>query len=329
MGADQAPYLRASAPVVTPSSRELRRSLRTDFSPSFKLRLIRSAFRLRQATRLPSLALGGRLQRPIFIIGAPRSGTSLLYAILRSSPEVAHWPGEAHEVWEADYHPALRNWESNALDASDVTPAAAGRIRRCFFLTAGTNRRLLDKTPRNALRVSFVDALFPDACFVFLKRDGRDNVNSLINAWRTPRYRTYRLPSPHSISGTDENWWKFVLYPGWKQDCEGPLEVVCAKQWRISNDIARAALSGLGEGRSIVVAYEKLIEDPERETQRVSDWLGLQFSEPLRVAARTRSATPINTVTPPEAGKWRRENPDAIAAIMPLIAPTMEALGYR
>jgi hypothetical protein len=314
---------------VRPGPRELRRSLRTDFNPSLKLRLIRSAFRLRQASHLPALARGGRLREPIFIIGAPRSGTSLLYAILRNSSQLAHWPGEAHEVWEADHHPALREWESNELVASDLTPKAASRIRTQFFLTAGPRKRLVDKTPRNSLRVGFVDALFPDARFVFLQRDGRDNVNSLINAWRTPRYRTYRLPSPHSIPGTDPSWWKFVLYPGWRDDCSGPLEVVCAKQWRICNETASAALAALGSSRWTGVRYGSLIENPEEETQRVSQFLGLDFDDRLRAAVRARLAVPINIVTPPEAGKWRRENPEEIASIMPLISPTMEALGYR
>ncbi|HEV3471638.1 MAG TPA: sulfotransferase, partial [Actinomycetota bacterium] len=65
----------------------------------------------------------------------------------------------------------------------------------------GRKHRLLDKTPRNALRVPFVDALFPDARYIYLQRDGRENVNSLINAWRTPRYRSYELPQEHSIPG--------------------------------------------------------------------------------------------------------------------------------
>jgi hypothetical protein len=310
-------------------SRELRKSLRTDFNPSFKLRLIRSAFRLRQASHLPALALGARLHEPIFIIGAPRSGTSLLYAILRDSSQLAHWPGEAHEVWEADYHPAMREWESNALGASDLTPKAASRIRSQFFLTAGPRKRLVDKTPRNSLRVDFVNALFPDARFVFLQRDGRDNINSLINAWRTPRYRTYRLPSPHSIPDTDPNWWKFVLYAGWRDDCRGPLETVAAKQWKICNESALETLDTLGESRWIGMRYERLIENSEEETQRVSEFLGLDFGDRLRAAARVRVAVPINTVTPPEAGKWRRENPQQIDSILPLIASTMEALGYR
>ena len=75
--------------------RRLRRSLRTDFSPSLKLRAIRAAFRVRQAAHLPGLLLGGKLDRPVFIVGAPRSGTSLLYATLRRSSRLAHWPGVA------------------------------------------------------------------------------------------------------------------------------------------------------------------------------------------------------------------------------------------
>jgi hypothetical protein len=310
-------------------ARELRRSLRTDFSPSLKLRLIRAAFRAKQATRLPSLLTGGEPSRPVFIVGAPRSGTSLLYAILRTSAAFDHWPGEAHEVWEADYHPALREWESNVLDAGDVRPDAARRIRRSFFLTAGKNKRLLDKTPRNSFRVPFVDALFPDSCFVFLQRDGRENINSLINAWRTPRYRTYLLPEPHAIPGVDPNWWKFVLYPGWRDDLYGPLEIVCARQWTSSNDHALKGLDAVASDRTITVRYEDLVDRPVEETARVMDFLGLPFENAVRERAAQTHENPINIVTPPERGKWRRENPSEIQGILDLIAPTMVALGYE
>jgi hypothetical protein len=307
-------------------ARGLRRSLRTDFSPSLKLRLIRAAFRAKQATRLPSLLTGGELNRPVFIVGAPRSGTSLLYAILRTSTAFDHWPGEAHEVWEADYHPALREWESNVLDAGDVRPDAARRIQRAFFLTAGKNKRLLDKTPRNSFRVPFVDALFPDACFVFLQRDGRENINSLINAWRTSRYRTYRLA--HSIPGVDPSWWKFVLYPGWQADAAGPLEVVCARQWQTSNEHALAALSPLASKRWIRVRYEDLVDRPVAEVGRVMDFLEVTYDEAVRNRAAATATTPINIVTSPERGKWKRENPSEIEAVLPLIHETMAALGY-
>jgi hypothetical protein len=308
--------------------KKIRKSLRTNFNPGPRDHLNRALLRARQALHLPALWSGGTLDRPIFIIGAPRSGTSLLYAILRTSSKLAHWPGEAHEVWEADHHPALRHWESNALDGSDVEHDAAERIRRSFFLVSGSKKRLVDKTPRNALRVPFVDRLFPDAHFVYLMRDGRDNVNSLINAWRTPRYRTYELPEPHAIPGADPKWWKFVLYPGWRDDMKGPLEVVCAKQWIASNDLALGASTAVDGSRWTAIRYEDLVAEPVKEIGRLMAALDLPYEDAVRTRATATKTTAINVVTPPERGKWRRENPDEIRAILSLIAPTMKRMGY-
>jgi hypothetical protein len=54
---------------------------------------------------------------------------------------------------------------------------------------------------------------------------------------------------------------------------------------------------------------------------------------PLEPAVRTRAgaieSTPINVVTPPKGGKWRRENPKEIEAVSSRLRPTMEALGYE
>ncbi len=331
MGSDQAARPQIESPGtrgVSDSRRAIRRSLRTDFNPSLRLRVIRARFRLRQAGNIPALLKGGVLSRPVFVIGAPRSGTSVLYAVLRTSSHLAHWPGEAHEVWEADYHPALRGWDSNELRAPDLTPRSAARIRQSFFLTVGAKKRLIDKTPRNSLRVPFIDALFPDARFVWLKRDGRDNVNSLLNAWRTPRYRTYRLPEPHAIPGVDPTWWKFVLYPGWRADARGPLEVVCANQWVICNDEALAAFESIHPGRCTSVRYEDLVAHPVGEIERLLSRLDLPLEPAVRARAEAIGSTPINVVTPPEAGKWRRENPKEIEAVSSRLQSTMKALGY-
>jgi hypothetical protein len=314
---------------MSPSRRELQKSLRTDFAPGVRVRLSRARSKVRRVVNLPGLVAGGELDRPIFIIGAPRSGTSLLFRIIATSPQTSHWPGEAHEIWERDHHPALHGWESSALTAEDADAKSAARIRRSFYLVAGRDKRLVDKTPRNSLRVSFVDRLFPEARYIFLQRDGRDNVNSLITAWRTPRYRTYRLPEPHAIPGVpDPNWWKFVLYPGWREDIRGPLETVGAKQWVHSNEAALRDLATIPQGRWTIVRYEDLIARPEDEVARLARFLDLDVDERLREEAGRLTATPINIVTAPAPEKWKRENPTEIETILPLISPTMERLGY-
>lgn len=307
----------------------LQRSLRTNFNPGPRDYLNRAKLYARQVVHLPGLWMGGKLDRPIFIIGAPRSGTSMLYAVLRSHSSLAHWPGEAHEVWEHDYHPALKGWRSNALEPSDVEAEAAERIRREFFLVTGGRKRLIDKTPRNAPRVSFINELFPDALFVYLKRDGRDNTNSLLNAWRTPRYRTYELPEPHAIPGADPKWWKFILYPGWEGDTKGPLELVCAKQWAFSNDSAMDALAGIPGDRWAEVRYEDFIDDPESHTERIVKFLDLHMEPEVADRARAARTKPINVVTPPEMGKWRKENPKEIRSVMDVLEPTMTRMGYE
>lgn len=312
------------------SRKEIRKSLSTNFNPGLRYRLERAKLRGYQAAHLPGLVTGGTLDRPIFVIGGPRSGTHFLYLTLRGHSQLAHWrPSEAHEVWEADYHPALRGWDSNVLTAADITPDAAARIRRSFYLCAGSRRRFLDKTPRNVLRVPFIDALFEDARYIFLQRDGRETVNSLINAWRSQRYRTYKLPQPHSIPGTDPVWWKFVLYPGWREDTSGPLEVVAAKQWWMSNDYALDALEAIDEHRWMKVRYEDVVDHPVEEFGRMMDFLELPYEEDVRVKAAATKTTPVNTVTPPEQGKWRRENREAIESILPAIARTMRRLSYE
>ena len=50
-----------------------------------------------------------RYQRPVFIIGAPRSGTTMMFHLLRSSGELASLPGEGHNVWRMFHHHQF-NW---------------------------------------------------------------------------------------------------------------------------------------------------------------------------------------------------------------------------
>ena len=318
----------AASPVPR-TRRQIRKSLRTSFNPTLRWRLSRVRLRTEQALHAPALLTGAELDRPVLIIGPPRSGTHMIFRVLGASGGLAHWrPSEAHEVWEADHHPAFRGWGSNVLTASDATPETTRRIRREFALVTGRRRRLLDKNPRNVLRIGFIDAVLPEARYVFLKRDGRENVNSLINAWRGGRYRTYRLPEPHRIPGTDPDWWKFVLYPGWSDDTSGPLEVVCAKQWIASSEHLLAAEETIDPSRWMEVSYEDFTADPVGETERIAKFVDVDFDPDVRGAAEAARTRPVNVVTPPRPGKWRTENPNEIEAIAPLIEPVMRRLGY-
>ncbi|MGD2206496.1 MAG: sulfotransferase [Anaerolineae bacterium] len=192
---------------------------------------------------------------------------------------------------------------------------------------SGAPIRLLEKTPENCLRLPFLLALWPDARVLYLTRDGRSNVNSLIEGWRQPHlFPGYQVPDPLHIPGYTRDRWAFTLIPGWRDLTASPLEEVCAWQWIRCNE-AVLAHRETGQAPYLTIRYEDLIADPGAVLPQVAAFLDIDFETNL---ARFAESLPrINVVSAPDREKWRRENPEAIARIQPLIAPMMERLGYQ
>lgn len=119
--------------------------------------------------------------RPIIILGAARSGTTLLGRIVGQHRDVAYWI-EPNHVWRTGH--AYRRID--VLDADDATPAIKARIRSAFgrFLARSGRARFAEKTPINCLRVPFVHEVFPDARFVHLIRNGVEVSMSAREQWR-------------------------------------------------------------------------------------------------------------------------------------------------
>lgn len=266
---------------------------------------------------------------PVFVIGCPRSGTSILYRALSASPEMASIRHEGHLLWEAFNHPSRHGWSSNALTAEDVTDIERKYVYRVLRVVGG-RRRFVDKTPKNCLRVSYLNALFPEATFVFLRRRAADNVSSLMQGWRArPRYAGYELPQ--ALEGLGElngHTWSFVLIPGWRELRNASLEEVCARQYVECNEAILRARRELDPARTVDVAYEDLVARPSEEVARVYGELGLRFTDEAAVFAADLRRTPINALTPPREEKWRDENLDEIRRILPLVAETERRLGY-
>ena len=93
----------------------------------------------------------------------------------------------------AELRPALRGHDSNRRTAEDASPETAERLRAAITEAIGpAPERLIDSTPRNALRVPYLDAVFPDASFVYVYREPRDTLSSMAEAWESGDYATYR-----------------------------------------------------------------------------------------------------------------------------------------
>lgn len=267
--------------------------------------------------------------RPVFVIGCPRSGTTLLFDALARSPELASLGDEGHVLWEAFNHPSHHAWISSALGPEDVTADERKWIYRIVRAVSG-RLRFLEKTPRNCLRIPYVNELFPDATFVFLRRRAADNVNALIEGWRaSPRYASYRVPEPlGGLGGLNGHNWSFVLLPGWRELKHAPLEEICARQYVACNEAIVRARTELGPGRSVEIAYEDLVARPVEEIARLYAELGVSVTDGAAAYAKSIPHTPVNALTPPKPGKWREQNPDAIRRILPLVADTERRLGY-
>lgn len=120
------------------------------------------------------------LTRPVFIIGAPRAGTSVLGRLLGAHPGL-NLVVEPRFVWRYG-----NDHRSDILPASAARPHVARHISGYFDaqMAGVPHARLLEKHPSNALRVPFVERIFPDAHFIHITRNGYDAALSIERSWR-------------------------------------------------------------------------------------------------------------------------------------------------
>jgi Sulfotransferase family len=270
-------------------------------------------------------------ERPIFVIGCPRAGTSALLQLLLGSPELRSIHNEGHILWDPYHHPKDRGWDSDALSAGDVSE----RERAYIYLAVRMfvrDRRFVDKTAENCLRIPYLTELFPDATFVFLRRGAAGNVNSLIEAWKArPRFVKYRLPqSLEGLGAMSGNRWSFALIPDWRQLRFASLEEICAHQYIACNEAALDARGGVEASRWLEVAYEDLMAWPVETVRGLCGDLGLTFDPAIKEYAATLDTRPSSTtLTAPRLDKWKQQNREAIERILPLTEPIERRLGYE
>lgn len=259
--------------------------------------------------------------RPVFLLSAPRSGSTLLLKTMAQAPGAFTIGGESHALIETipGLHPFDRGWSSNRLEAADATPAIARELRHRFTATlhdrdgtpARGTVRMVEKTPKNSLRVPFFDAIFPDALFVYLYRDVRQTLSSMIEAWSSGLFRTYpRLPHWPGMP------WSLLLVPGWQQMRGLPLPEIVARQWATVTTMLLDDLDRLPRDRRMALAYDELLAEPRPTMDVLSGAVGLGWDRPLE-GELPLSAT---TVTAPSADKWRRHESE-IRSIWPIVEP--------
>ncbi len=264
------------------------------------------------------------LDRPIVIVSTPRSGSTLLYEALEQAPGLFTTGQESHWLIEdiPGLAPGERGWSSNRLAAEDVTPQRSVQISSDFHrqlrdrdgCPATGPVRMLEKTPKNALRVPFFDALWPDSIFVYLYRDPRETLASMMEAWASGAFRTYR-----DLPGWSGYPWSLLLVPGWQELIGRPLPEVVAHQWATTTGVMIDDLTAIPKDRLRGVSYGELRADPQSTIEKLARSVGLQWDR------RLGPALPLSktTVSRPQPGKWRRLE-QAIEAVFPIVADADE-----
>lgn len=298
-------------------------------------RVLRAMLALPDETRTSrpraTTAAGTPLEQPIFIVAAPRSGSTLLFETLAVSRHLCTIGGEGHLLVESmpELQPGAPGVESNRLVAEHATTEVARRLREQVLaqlqdsagrpVAADTPLRFLEKTPKNALRIPFFDHLFPNAQFIFLWRDPRENLGSIIDAWGSGRWKTY-----NGLDGF-EGPWSLLLPPGWKSLNRAPVEVIAAAQWESTNRIVLDDLSALPATRWTSVQYSDLVNEPAPTIRRLCSFLGFEPDDALVQRVSRRLPVSRYTLAPPAPDKWRRHQV-AIENVMPRVSATWERL---
>lgn len=223
-------------------------------------------------------------QGPVFVLGFPRSGTTLVDRILSAHPQIESL-GELN-----DWALALTGLTRGSRSKSDMVAKSAALDMRQLaadYLLRVDQRRadhpfFIDKTPANFLYIGLIAAALPNARIIHLNRDPMDNALGMYKA-------LFRMGYPFSYDFADLA--QYMLAKDRLMD-----------HWRV-----------VLPGRILDVNYEDIITDQEGQTRRLLDHVGVDWdpacldfhtnTSPTATASAAQVRQPLYASA---VGRWRR-----------------------
>jgi hypothetical protein len=279
---------------------------------------------------------------PVIILGAARSGTRLLRSLVAATGCYAEVPYDVNYIWrvgnETHPHDALRPEHLTDRTRRFIRE----RVGRCAGLPAG-DLAFVEKTVSNVLRAGFVRAVFPEAKFIFLVRDGRDVTESAERSWREPpkvgylfdklrtfpwmRCAPYGWKYAHSVAGRMLRLTRQVStwgprYPGIAADVHRlSLVEVCARQWLASIEYYERARHVFARDQLLELRYEDLVQSTDAALARLVEFLRVD-----EISAVRRFAD--ETIRRERIGSHSRLNSADCRRALDLISPALNRWGY-
>lgn len=262
--------------------------------------------------RWPDLHAPDAKQSPVFVVGFPRSGTTLVEQML-------------------DAHPALQSMDERPLfnnlndqleefgvrvpqDLHKLTQADCNELRKGYMVMAcakierNWQAQLVDKNPMNMLWLPLLYRMFPHARIVRVLRHPCD---VLISNYM----QNYRSPVTIAMSTSLERL--------------AQAYAIAMRHWQHHFTMLKPSV--------LVLRYEDLVADPEAQVARLGDYLGLQDPAPmLQFHQHARSKRFIGTPSYTQVlepihrqriGRWLRYR-TYLEDVLPILAPVCAELGY-
>ncbi len=234
---------------------------------------------------------GAAVDRPVFILGMGRSGTTFLGNAMSVHPAVAYF-NEPKLMWSLAFpqDDLVGNYVLGParyrMDEGGVTEQGARAIRAMYALCCACTRspRIVDKYPEMIFRLPFLAQIFPDARFVAIVRSGHNVIRS-VASWN--RRNAIELDgSRENWWGLDDRKWHFLcdqLLPG-HPDFAAHVDTLraitddtqrSAIEWILTMEEIAARQAQWGD-KLFVIRYEDLMNDTAVSVDNLTAFCGLR-----------------------------------------------------
>ncbi len=247
----------------------------------------------------------------VFILGFPRSGTTLLEVILEGHPDVVSL--EEDELLIDGVHQFMRHPDD--FDAlARAAPAALDALRRAYWERAAAagaaveGKVFVDKYPLNSLKLPLIARLFPQAKILFACRDPRDIVLSCF------RHR-FRMSAP---------LFELLTLEGAARYYDAVMRLVLRLNSMMPLDVC-------------LVRHEDIVTEFTREMQRICAFLNLEWAPAMGdFALRTQyrsvltpsTAQLVRGLNTEGVGHWRTYRGE-LAPVLPMLNPWVTRFYYE
>jgi hypothetical protein len=250
----------------------------------------------------------GAADTHVFLLGYPRSGTTLIENVLASAPDVVALE-ERDTLADADAALLSNDGTMPALDSLD--PGLIAELRSAYWARATElggaldGKVLVDMNPFNGVKLPIIARLFPDARIVIMRRDPRDVVLSCFRINFTP--------------GTAA--WAFTDLTETARHYNALMQLIdrCRENLPLAYHEVR---------------YDQLVTAFEPTVRALADFIGLEWTDDFIRFDRTAQTRGVRTASEGQVrkglynggGQWRRYA-DELAPAVPILSPWIERFG--